>query len=73
MYKVDLKLFDTFLYLNLHDVTVGKQSEVNNNMKLKKDVTTIYMSKKRMKSVVKLQRELKEAKAIESKEKRTKY
>ena len=72
MYKVDLKLFDTFLYLNLHDVTVGKQSEVNNNMKLKKDVTTIYMSKKRMKSVVKLQRELKEAEAIESKEKQTK-
>jgi len=72
-YKADSKLFDKFLYLNLHDVTVGKQSEVNNNMKLKKDVTTIYMSKKRMKSVVKLQRELKEAKAIESKEKRTKY
>jgi len=70
MYKVDLKLFDTFLYLNLHDVTVGKQSEVNNKMKLKKNETT--MSKKRMKSVVKLQRELKEAKAIESKEKQTK-
>jgi len=45
MYKVGLKLFDTFLYLNLHDVTVGKQSEVNDNKKLKEDVTTI--SKKR--------------------------
>ena len=73
-YKVDSKLFDTLLYLNLHDVTVGKQSEVNNyNKKLRKDVTTMSKKeKKRMKSVVKLQRELKEAEAVESKEKRTK-
>jgi len=72
-YKVDSKLFDTFLYLNLRDVTVGKQSEVNNNKKLKKYATAMSKKeKKRMKSVVKLQRELKEAEAIESKEKRNK-
>ena len=73
-YKVDSKLFDTFLFLNLHDVKVGEESEGHNNKKkLKKDMTTMSKKeRKRMKSVVKLQRELKETEAVESKEKRTK-
>ena len=71
-YKVDSRLFDTFLYLNLHDVTVGEQS-VDNSKKLKKDTSAMSKKeRKRMKSVVKLQRELKEAEAVESKEKCTK-
>ena len=72
-YKVNSRLFDTFLYLNLRDVTVGEQSEAHNSKKLKKDMTVMSKKeRKRMKNVVKLQRELKEAEAVESKEKRTK-
>ena len=72
-YKVDSKLFDTFLCLNLHDVIVGKELEGDDNKKLKKDVTKMSKKeRKRMKSVIKLQRELKETEAVESKEKRTK-
>ena len=72
-YKVDSKLFDTFLSLNLHDVTIGGQSEEHDNKKFKKDMTKMSKKeKKRMKNVVKLQRELKETEAVESKEKRTK-
>ena len=72
-YKVDSKLFNTFLSLNLHDVTTGEQSERHNNKKLKKDMTTMSKKeRKRMKNVSKLQRELKETEAVESKEKRTK-
>ena len=70
---MDSKLFDTFLSLNLHDVTIGGQSEGHNNKKFKKDMTTMSKKeRKRMKSVVKLKRELKETEAVESKEKRTK-
>lgn len=72
-YKVNSKLFDTFLSLNLHDVTIGGESEGHDNKKFKKDMTTMSKKeRKRMKSVVKLQRELKETEAVESKEKRTK-
>ena len=70
---MDSKLFDTFLGLNLHDATVGKQNEGHDNKKIKKDVGTMSKKeRKRMKSVKKLQRELKETEAVESKEKRTK-
>lgn len=70
---MDSKIFNTFLYLNLHDATANEQKEVYNNKKLKKDVTTMSKKeRKRMKNVVKLQRELKEAEAVESKEKQTK-
>lgn len=72
-YKVDSKLFDTFLHLNLHDVTTGEHSQAHNSKKDKKDIATMSKKeRKRVKSVVKLQRELREAEAVESKEKRIK-
>ena len=72
-YKVDPTLFDTFLHLNLRDVTTADQSEVHNSKKDKKSVAAMSKKeRKRMKGVVKLQRELREAEAVESKEKRTK-
>jgi len=68
-YQVNSQLLDTFLCLNLHDVSVkveeGGAAKKDKSMMSKKE-------RKRMKSVVKLQRELREAEAVESKEKKTK-
>ena len=69
-YRVNSLLLDTFLCLNLHDVSVS--TEEDGATKRKDKSVMSKKEKKRMKSVVKLQRELKEAEAVESKEKKTK-
>lgn len=72
-YNVDSKLFETFLHLNLHDIAVNKPSKARSDKKFKKDMTVMSKKeRKRKKSIIKLQRELKEVEAEESNEKRTK-
>ena len=69
-YQVNSQLLDIFLCLNLHDVPVS--TEEDGAVKKKDKSMMSKKERKRMKSVVKLQRELREAEAVESKEKKTK-
>lgn len=69
-YQVNSQLLDTFLCLNLHDVPVS--AEEDGTVKKKDKSMMSKKERKRMKSVVKLQKELREAEAVESKEKKTK-